>query len=260
MSGTPAHEPGAATDGVAPRTRSVTDDAMRSIKQLIVSGQVAPGGRLPSEKELSVRLGLSRSSLREAVRALSLLRVLDVRHGDGTYVSSLRPDLLVGVLESAVDLLQDATLLEVFELRRVLEPAGTEAAAGRITTSELAAVERCLHAMHDLTDPEEYVRIDMEFHDRLVRAGGNDTLAALARSFSAQTARVRVWRLATVEGVADWTRLQHEAIFRAVAAGDGPLARASAAVHVAEAELWLRRLLGHADAGTARQRSDDSLT
>ncbi len=260
MSEAPEREVGAALDAALPRNRSVTDDAIRSIKQLIVSGQVAPGGRLPSEKELSVRLGLSRSSLREAVRALSLLRVLDVRHGDGTYVSSLRPDLLVGVLESAGDLLQDATLLEVFELRRVLEPAGTEAAASRISRAELAEVESCLHSMEGLADPEEYVKVDMEFHDRLVRAGGNDTLAALARSFSAQTARVRVSRLATVEGVADWTRLQHEAIFRAVAARDAPLARATATVHVAEAEFWLRRLLGLGEDEDARQTSDDSLT
>lgn len=252
--------PSGPVTGSPARPRSVTDDAIDSIRQLIVSGQVSPGSRLPSEKVLSVRLGLSRSSLREAVRALSLLRVLDVRHGDGTYVSSLRPDLLVGVLESAVDLLQDATLLEVFELRRVLEPAGTEAAAGRISVAELTAVEGCLRAMEGLSDPEEFVEVDMEFHDRLVRAGGNDTLAALARSFSVRTARVRVWRLAAVEGVVDWTCVQHEAIFRAVAAGDGALARAAATVHVAEAEFWLKRHLGVSGPDTAHLRSDKSLT
>jgi GntR family transcriptional repressor for pyruvate dehydrogenase complex len=241
------------------RPRSVTDDAIHEIRQLIVSGRLLPGDRLPAEKELSAQLGLSRSSLREAVRALVLLRVLDVRHGDGTYVSSLRPEALVGVLESAVDLLQDGTLLEVFELRRILEPAGTELAASRITPEELGGVQKCLRAMEELSDPEEFVRVDMEFHDRLVRAGGNDTLAALARSFSAQTARVRVWRLAAVEGVADWTRIQHEAIFRAVAAKDAPLARAAATVHVAEAEMWLRRDLGLPN-GQVHRTSDDPLT
>jgi len=237
----------------------VTDEAIHEIKQLIVSGQVLPGGRMPSEKELSAQLGLSRSSLREAVRALSLLRVLDVRHGDGTYVTSLRPDLLVGVLESAVDLLQDRALSEVFELRRVLEAAGTEMAASRISSGELAGVADSLRAMEGLTDPGEYIRADLEFHDRLVRAGGNDMLAALARTFSTQTVRVRVWRLAVVEGVGDWTRMQHEAIYAAVAAGDPQLARSAATVHVAEAELWLRRHLGPA-AGAVHQMSDDPLT
>lgn len=241
-----------------PRARRVTDDAIHEIKQLIVTGQVSPGDRLPSEKELSVQLGLSRSSLREAVRALSLLRVLEVRHGDGTYVSSLRPGLLVGVLESAVDLLQDRTLIEVFELRRVLEASGTELAATRISADELAEVHACLRTMEELTDPEEFVRVDVEFHDRLLRAGGNDTLAALARSFSAQTVRVRVWRLAAVDGVVDWTRMQHEAIYRAVASGDPQLARAAATVHVAEAELWLRRHLGIGE--KLHQMSEDLLT
>lgn len=241
----------------APTPRSVTDEAIHEIKQLIVTGRVAPGDRLPSEKELSVQLGLSRSSLREAVRALSLLRVLDVRHGDGTYVSSLRPELLVGVLESAVELLQGRTLLDVFVLRRILEPAATALAASRITERELLEVQVCLRSMEGLTEPEEFVAMDLEFHDRLVRASGNETLAALARSFCLQTVRVRVWRLAAVEGVGDWTRTQHEAIYRAVAARDPQLAAAAATVHVAEAELWLRRHLG---LDVTPQMSDESLT
>lgn len=240
-----------------PAARSVTDEAIAAIKQLIVSGRVAPGDRLPSEKELSVQLGLSRSSLREAVRALSLLRVLDVRHGDGTYVSSLRPELLVGVLESALDLLQGRTLLDVFALRRILEPAATALAATHISDEELLAVGECLRAMEEIVDPEEYVAKDLEFHDRLTRASGNETLAAVARSFSLQTVRVRVWRLAAVEGVGDGTREQHQAIYRAVAARDPELAQAAATVHVAEAELWLRR---HLALDPMHQMSDDSLT
>ncbi len=229
--------------------RSVTDDAIHEIRQLIVTGQLAPGDRLPPEKELAARLGLSRSSLREAVRALALLRVVDVRQGDGTFVSSLRPDLLIGVLDSAVDLLQDRTLHEVFEVRRVLEPAATALAVPRITEGELAAVRDCLVAMDETSDPEEYVALDMEFHDRLVTASGNATLAALARSFSLQTVRVRVWRLLAIEGVTAYTRAQHEAVYRAVAARDAQVALAAATVHVAESEVWLGRLLesaGHA--------------
>ncbi len=63
---------------------SLTDDAIARIQQMIVSGELQPGQRLPPEKELSESLGLSRNSLREAVKALELIRVLDVRRGDGT--------------------------------------------------------------------------------------------------------------------------------------------------------------------------------
>ena len=73
----------------ADRAPSVTDDAIDKIRERIVSGAWGPGDRLPKESELAADLGLSRNSLREAVRALSQLRVLEVRQGDGTYVSSL---------------------------------------------------------------------------------------------------------------------------------------------------------------------------
>src|SRR5262245_48960983 len=74
---------------------AVTDEAIEKIKGMIVSGALRPGDRLPKESELAADLGLSRNSLREAVRALSLIRILDVRQGDGTYVTSLDPQLLL---------------------------------------------------------------------------------------------------------------------------------------------------------------------
>src|SRR5262245_33032024 len=86
----------------------VTDQAIESIKQMIVSGELGPGDRLPREAELAERLGLSRNSLREAVTALSLVRVLEVRQGDGTYVTSLDPELLLETMAFVVDLHSDA--------------------------------------------------------------------------------------------------------------------------------------------------------
>ncbi|MDF2581206.1 MAG: FadR family transcriptional regulator, partial [Microbacterium sp.] len=74
---------------------AVTDEAIEKIKDMIVRGELAPGSRLPPEKDLAERLGLSRSSMREAVKALEVIRVLDVRRGDGTYVTSLEPKLLL---------------------------------------------------------------------------------------------------------------------------------------------------------------------
>ena len=70
---------------------ALTDQAIAKIKDLIVTGEFAPGARLPKEQELAEQLGLSRNSLREAVRALTLVGVLEPRQGDGTYVTSLSP-------------------------------------------------------------------------------------------------------------------------------------------------------------------------
>src|SRR6267378_4946479 len=101
---------------------SVTGGALERIRGLIVSGEWGPGTRLPREADLAKQLGLSRNSLREAVRALSITRVLEVRQGDGTYVSSLEPAELLEPTLSATHLLRGRTVLELFEVRRMLEP------------------------------------------------------------------------------------------------------------------------------------------
>src|SRR5216683_541126 len=121
------------------RSPSVTDEAIDKIQALIISGSWGPGDRLPKEKELAAQLGLSRSSLREAVRALSQLRVLEVRQGDGTYVTSLEPELLLESTSFVSHLLVGESAIELFEVRRLLEGA---AAATRNTflTSLLASL------------------------------------------------------------------------------------------------------------------------
>ena len=73
---------------------SVTDEALAKIREMISSGEFQPGDRLPKESDLAARLSVSRNSLREAIRALSLIHVVDVRQGDGTYVTSMEPELL----------------------------------------------------------------------------------------------------------------------------------------------------------------------
>jgi GntR family transcriptional regulator, transcriptional repressor for pyruvate dehydrogenase complex len=83
---------------------SVTDDAITSIRHMILTGELAPGDRLPPEADLAANLGLSRTSLREAVRALTMLGVIDTRQGDGSYITGLGPELLLGALGLAVDL------------------------------------------------------------------------------------------------------------------------------------------------------------
>ena len=87
---------------------ALTDEAIEKIKAMIVSGTLHAGDRLPKEADLAAELGLSRSSLREAVRALALVNILDVRRGDGTYVTSLEPALLLEALSFIVDFHKDA--------------------------------------------------------------------------------------------------------------------------------------------------------
>jgi FolB domain-containing protein len=118
---------------------AVTDEAIEKIKAMITSGALRAGDRLPREADLAADLGLSRSSLREAVRALSLVNILDVRRGDGTYVTSLEPRLLLEALSFIVDFHRDDTLLEFLRVRRILEPAAT-AGLGTVSGTDTVSV------------------------------------------------------------------------------------------------------------------------
>ena len=86
----------------------LTEAAIIRVQDMIASGRLAPGSRLPSEADLAIELGASRNTVREAVRALVTAKVLDVRRGDGTYVTSLRPELLLDGIGAAAELMQGA--------------------------------------------------------------------------------------------------------------------------------------------------------
>jgi GntR family transcriptional repressor for pyruvate dehydrogenase complex len=222
---------------------SLTDKAIARIRELIQSGELAPGSKLPPEPLLATQLGLSRNLMREAVKALAVARVLEVRRGDGTYVTSLQPDLLLGGLGGAVELLQGdtGTLLDIMEVRRLLEPVAAALAATRITEPGLAEVKHHLDAMRAARgDVELLNRHDAAFHRAVIMATGNDTLVTLLEGISGQTLRARIWRGLVDGDAAGRTVAEHEAIYRALVARDGPLAQAAALLHVSNTEGWLR--------------------
>ena len=221
----------------------LTEAAISRIRDLILSGTFPPGSRLPPEHELAAQLGLSRNTAREAVRALATARVLDVRRGDGTYVTSLKPELLLEGIGFAVELMQDDTWLELLEIRRCLEPTATALAAARIDEETLNTLAECLDRMRAARDDEELVVHDAEFHAIVSAASGNQTMASILNGMSSKTFRARVWRALMDADVIDLTIRQHEDIYSAVAAGDTALAQAVATVHVSTTESWFRRVL-----------------
>jgi DNA-binding FadR family transcriptional regulator len=226
------------------RGPTVTDEAIAKIREMIVSGHWGPGDRLPREADLALQLGLSRNSLREAVRALALVRVLEVRQGDGTYVSSLEPDLLMETTSFVTHLLQDHTVLELFEVRRLLEPAAAALAAVRMADHERQAVKVELDRMLTAGAVEELVAADMAFHSLIARAAGNTVLSALLDGLAARTMRARVWRGRTDDGAVTMTVSEHERIYEAIASRDPELTRALVAAHIATGERWLKVTLG----------------
>jgi GntR family transcriptional repressor for pyruvate dehydrogenase complex len=220
---------------------SLTDKAITQIRELIQSGQLPPGSKLPPEQQLATELGLSRNLMREAVKALVVARVLEIRRGDGTYVTSLEPSLLLAGLSGAVELLQGETLLQVTEVRRLFEPVATGLAATRISATQLREVEQHLAAMREARDDVELLnRHDAAFHRAVIAATGNQTLATLLEGIAGRTLRARVWRGLVDDNAAARTLAEHEAIYEALAEGDAALAEAAARMHVSTTERWLR--------------------
>jgi GntR family transcriptional regulator, transcriptional repressor for pyruvate dehydrogenase complex len=223
---------------------SVTSEAIEKVKEMILSGELQPGAKLPRENELAERLGVSRSSLREAVRALAALNVIETRQGDGTYVTSLTPEVLLEVIGFGIDLVTDPSVLEVFEVRRFLETAATAAAASRISDDELTSLRECMDRMARAESVEELVRIDEEFHHIVAGATNNTVLVALMDNLSSRTLRARLWRGVMQRGVVERTKEWHRAILEGLEARDPQLATAADLMHLAEGESWLRRALG----------------
>lgn len=220
---------------------AVTDEAIVKIKDMLLVGELRPGDRLPPEKELSDRLGLSRNSLREAVKALELIRVLDVRRGDGTYVTSLEPSLLLEAMSFVVDLHQDHTVIDLFEVRRILEPAAAAMATLRATPDDVRQLSEMLGEVGPETTVEDLVKHDVMFHGFISELSGNTYLSTLLESLSGRTLRARIWRGLTEEHSVERTLAEHRAIIDSIALGNAELVRSWVTVHVSGVESWLRR-------------------
>jgi DNA-binding FadR family transcriptional regulator len=226
--------------------RAVTEEAIARIREMIVAGQLAPGDRLPREGELAAALGLGRSSLREAVRALALAGVLESRPGAGTYVTSLSSSRLLEPAGQAVPPLPAEGALQLFEVRRMLEPAATELAAARMTEPQLRELERLLERCEQAAEAADRVALppaDQEFHGCIVGSVGNAVLQSLHENLSRATIHARLWSTA-----ADWEAVailiaEHREIFSALEARDPALARTAATRHLTSSERWLRRAL-----------------
>jgi GntR family transcriptional repressor for pyruvate dehydrogenase complex len=235
----------------------LTEAAIQQMRDLIATGQLVPGQRLPPESELAELLGTSRNTVREAVRALMTARVLDVRRGDGTYVTSLRPELLLAGIGAAADLLQDDFTLELVQVRRILEPAATALAARYISDTTLAALRECLHRMSEASSQEELVQFDEEFHALVATASGNATLASMLVGVSSRTTRGRAWRGVIEAGATERTISEHARILGALEAHDPPLAEAAALLHVSTTEAWYRTVLDLGGEATAMATLDE---
>jgi GntR family transcriptional regulator, transcriptional repressor for pyruvate dehydrogenase complex len=226
------------SDDSATGTRSQTDVVIEGIKDMLTRGELHPGSRLPVEKDLAAQLGVSRGSLREGVRALATLGVLETRQGDGTYVTALDPRTLLVPLGFLADLQQPAHAADLLAVRRVLETESVSLAAIRLTDEELGELDRVLQGVDGILehepdmDLEAFIEADAQFHRIIARASGNPPLAAIIDTLVGRTFRARLWRAISHRGSVRETQAEHRAILDELARRDPERARLRMSIHL----------------------------
>ncbi|MGB3123046.1 MAG: FadR/GntR family transcriptional regulator [Pseudomonas sp.] len=160
--------------------RSLVDQALEQLRLRISQGTWAIGERLPTEPELSAELGISRNTVREAMRVLAFSGLIEVRQGDGSYLRSMTDPM------GAMRALSHCTIAQAQETRQILEVEAIGLAALRRTEEDLSRLREALDASAALYhgDLEAYISADLVFHKRLVDAAHNPALSELYQYFS----------------------------------------------------------------------------
>ena len=212
-------------------TGLVAEQVVAQIREMIRQGSLKPGDRLPPERELAKRLGISRASLRHGLRFLAAIGVLTSRHGSGTYIAEGPPALDSEPLRILADLHQ-FTPDEMFEARKLLEVGLAGLAADNARPEHLATLAEEVTEMYaTLDDPQQYLIHDIRFHRAVAAAGGNQILAALMNMVSAAMYESR---RATVERATDLKESVefHRAIYRLIRGGKSEEAKAAMSQHL----------------------------
>lgn len=212
---------------------------------MITTGELEAGSRLPIERDLAARLGVSRGSLREGVRALAMLGVLEPRQGDGTYVTALDASLLLSPIGLLSELQTPGEAIHLLAVRRVLETESAGLAAHRLSDADLDTLEELLAGVDNrLTgemtdaDAEAFIEADTQFHAIIARASGNPALAALIEGLVGRTFRARLWRAIRDQGTVHKAHAEHRAILGELRRRDAERARVRMAAHVLDVEQF----------------------
>jgi GntR family transcriptional regulator, transcriptional repressor for pyruvate dehydrogenase complex len=217
------------------------DSLADQIRQLIVTDRIAEGSRLPPERELAERFGASRPTVSQALRSLSLMGLVEIRHGSGAYVVR-RPETMVAASVSLMLDLDEPSVDHLMRLRLWLEDIGVREAATRepaLGETEAAAIRSALDRLRDAAGrTSELIAADTVFHAALVRGAGNPYLAAMYESVHSAVLSYQLRSWVDAETEPPWLGESspehwalHEPIGAAVIARDEKAARAAVLAH-----------------------------
>ncbi len=205
----------------------------------LLSGHFKPGQRIPSERQLAEALGVGRSAVRETIKSLSLLGLIEQRQGDGTYLARSNGDLLPRVIEWGL-LLGENRVHDLIEMRHHLEIIMAGLAAQRRTDAQLQRMRALLHEMEQAGDDfQRYVEADVAFHLEIARASAN---AGLAGTLETVQVLLRVWakRVIVAAKETETSLAMHAPILDAIEQQHPDAARAAMQAHMDRAARRLR--------------------
>lgn len=229
---------------------TVVDEIVERLIGLIVDEGLKPGDQLLPERELMARLSVGRSSLREAIKTLCALGVLEVRRGLGTYVGYGDTSILTKPLAWGLFLSQ-SNVQQVIEARSVIEVALAGWAAERATEDEITSIGQLLDQMEaSRTDMESYVDLDMKFHRAIADAAHNTMLSHVLNIFQRV---LRVWMETTYieAGGSEDSMVLHREIYEAIRSRDGQAAREIMADHTSGGPLLAAAARTYAEGQTS---------
>jgi GntR family transcriptional repressor for pyruvate dehydrogenase complex len=217
---------------------TLPEEIAARLLDLIRAERLRPGDKLPAERELAAAMHVSRPVLREALRALAIMKVVEIRQGAGTYITALEPQQLVSHLDFVFSK-DPVALAQVIETRRVVEVGNVRLAADRIDEAGLAKLAALLEELRaEIGDADRFSTLDIAFHDAVCEAAGNfllgqfmaiiNTLGKVSRERTGSGRRVRELALA-----------DHEAILAALRAHDPDAAARAMTAHLDHVEAAL---------------------
>lgn len=212
--------------------KSASERVADRLTGLIASGNIAPGDRLPSENELARALGVSRPVVREALRGLAMMGIVETKQGGRCYVTDLAPGRLMAPLSFALSL-ADYPLAGMFRARDVIDSGLCADAARNASLEQVRSLQDFVQAGYNLVDdPVGFRVMDAEFHATVAAAADNDFLATVSRALYSLAIEQR--RLASAQsGVLTQSAADHAAIVVAIARRDPDAAAAAMRQHVA---------------------------
>ncbi|GAB3556080.1 FadR/GntR family transcriptional regulator [Spelaeicoccus albus] len=213
---------------------SPASEVARQLLQLLTDGELAPGSRLPPERSLAESLGVGRSAVREALAALEILGVVQVRAGSGTYLQGSASDLLPRTLSWGLILAAPRTE-ELLEIRSSLERTVARTCAENASRTDVDELQHYVDGMSATLDtPREFIEADVRFHASIAKTAGNEVLGDLLQTIRSL---IGVWaaRAVSTRAQAAEACRQHQAVLDAIAAHDPDRAERAMQAHMTTA-------------------------